>query len=46
MLLPQKRKLAELIVKDCHYRENYGGQKETLEQLRSTMWFSKAGQFA
>ena len=46
MLLPQKGKLAELIVKDCHYRVNHGGQKETLEQLRSTMWLPKTRQFA
>ena len=45
VLLPRKGKLAELIVKDCHYRVNHGGQKETLEQLRSTMWLPKAGQF-
>ena len=45
MLLPRKGKLAELIVKDCHYTVNHGGQKETLEQLRSTMWLPKARQF-
>ena len=45
MLLPQKGKLAELIVKDCHYRVNHDGRKETLEQLRSTMWLPKARQF-
>ena len=45
MLLPKKGKSAELIVTDCHYRVNHGGQKETLEQLRSTMWLPKARQF-
>ena len=45
MLLPKKGKLAEMIVKDCHYRVNHGGQKETLEQLRITMWLPKARQF-
>ena len=45
MLLPQKGKLAELILKDCHYRANLGGQKRTLEQLRTTMWLPKVTQF-